>query len=161
MVPTALGRSNTPDPVLRERLEKHCRESADYWVNNQYTVAVRRWQAENGDTVVHLSIHNHERTARHDWRDFQRIKNDILGPEEEAVEIYPAESRLIDLSNEFHLYSILGKRCPFGWLVRWVSDDGIDIGAKQRPWHPQDRPADCREVTRQDVEQYLSSGGER
>src|SRR5438034_10689879 len=30
------------------------------------------------------------------WRDLQRIKNELMGPEREAVEVFPAESRLHD-----------------------------------------------------------------
>ena len=54
--------------------------------------------------MIHLSIRNADRSARHDWRDFQRIKNQLAGPEWEAVEIYPAESRLVDAANQYHLW---------------------------------------------------------
>jgi hypothetical protein len=37
--------------------------------------------------------------AIHDWRELQRIKNEIVGDEIEAVELYPAESRLLDTAN--------------------------------------------------------------
>jgi hypothetical protein len=36
----------------------------------------------------------------HDWRDLQRIKNQLVGPECEAVELYPAESRKVDTANQ-------------------------------------------------------------
>src|ERR1043165_2191444 len=55
-----------------------------------------------------LSIHNLKKTADHDWRDYQRIKNELVGPEAEGVELYPAESRLVDTSNQFHLYVFEG-----------------------------------------------------
>lgn len=72
--------------------------------NSRYTVAVRaNGHSEDLGTLTHLSIHDHWRTTRHDWRDFQQIKNELCGPESEAVEIYPAESRLVDTSNEYHL----------------------------------------------------------
>lgn len=100
-----------------------------------------------------MSIHDHERTARHDWRDFQRIKNEICGPEEEAIEIYPAESRLVDMSNEYHIFCITGFKLPFGFAERWVSDGGgVDIGAKQRPWDEDSKPSDLRDVTLEDIQ---------
>src|ERR1700689_1093730 len=85
----------------------------EIWGNSRYTVCVRRTpmvheqtQEKVGD-CVHLSIHDHERSATHDWRDLQRIKNEICGPEEEAIELYPAESRLVDSSNEWHLFCVV------------------------------------------------------
>jgi hypothetical protein len=51
-----------------------------------------------------LSIKRHDKEAFHDWRVFQRIKNAILGEEWEGVEIYPAESRLVDTCNQYHLF---------------------------------------------------------
>lgn len=74
----------------------------EVWGNNLYTVHVRR-----GERMVHLSIHRHDRAAARDWRHFQRIKNEIVGPEYEAVEIYPNEARLVDTSNQYHLWVIL------------------------------------------------------
>ena len=84
--------------------------------------------------IIHLTFSRVDRTADHDWRELQRIKNEILGPEYEAVELYPAESRLVDSANQFHLWAL--KDChtfPFGFKDgRCVSD--IDaLGAKQRP----------------------------
>jgi hypothetical protein len=40
----------------------------------------------------------------HDWGDLQRIKNAILGPSCEAVELYPACDRLVD-GVDYHLWS--------------------------------------------------------
>lgn len=89
--------------------------------------------------MIHLSIKNHARTAHHDWRDLQRIKNEIIGPEHEAVELFPAESRLVDAANQFHLYvlAVNGMQFPFGMTERIVMDsDGEPDahGAKQRPF---------------------------
>src|SRR5438105_15184081 len=39
-----------------------------------------------------------------DWRDKQAIKNQIAGPESEAIELYPAESRVVDKQNWAHLW---------------------------------------------------------
>lgn len=46
--------------------------------------------------------------------DAQRIKNELLGDEYEACELYPAESRLVDGANQFHLWAINGQ-FPFGF----------------------------------------------
>ena len=93
---------------------------AETWENNRYQVLVRRNSGIGGmPDVIHLSIRSLDRSADHDWRHLQRIKNEILGPEIEAVELYPAESRLVDTSNQYHLWAFdiePGKTCfPFGY----------------------------------------------
>lgn len=93
---------------------------------------------------VHLSIKDHGRSARHDWRDFQRIKNELVGPEFEAIEIYPAESRLVDTANQYHLYVFKTWRPPQGFQERLVADQSASQcapKAEQRPFEV--RPDDC------------------
>ena len=53
---------------------------------------------------IHLSIRNADGSSRHDWRDFQEIKNTLVGRENEGIELYPAESRMLDECNQFHLW---------------------------------------------------------
>lgn len=107
---------------------------ADCYMNSRYTVYVRRPKSEFGD-LIHLSIKRNDRNPLHDWRDLQRIKNEILGPEEEACELYPAESRLVDGANQYHLHSFIGQRAPFGYETeRCVMLPGGMDGSKQRPF---------------------------
>lgn len=92
--------------------------------NDVYQVAVRRV----GDTNFHLSIKRIDRQPIHDWRDLQEIKNQILGPECEAVELYPAESRRVDTANQFHLWGTMDEsfRFPLGWNSgRIVTEESI------------------------------------
>ena len=102
------------------------------FLNDKYQVAVR--DLENG--WVHLSIRNLDGSARHDWREFQQIKNELVGPEHEAIELYPAESRLVDNANQFHLWCIAETniRFPIGWPDRMVSEQAIGNG-QQRPFN--------------------------
>jgi hypothetical protein len=80
------------------------------WTNGVYTCVVDR----SGD-MVHLSIKRVDRGHVKDWRHLQQIKNDILGDEAEAVELFPAESRRVDIANQFHLWCKLpGERFEFG-----------------------------------------------
>lgn len=112
-------------------------------VNSRYQVTI--WYRDGGATfgpIVHLSIKTHDRQARHDWRDFQRIKNEIVGPEFDAVEIYPAESKLVDSANQYHVFVFREFRLPFGFSERLVGD-GNWQDSKQRPFAPGERPADC------------------
>lgn len=110
------------------------------WLNDEYQVAVYPPEANEGVTkqgwppVIHLSIKRIDREPVHDWRDLQEIKNLIVGPDHEAVELYPAESRKVDLANQYHLWVLAdaGIHFPFGFETRAVQYDNAG-GAKQRP----------------------------
>jgi hypothetical protein len=108
------------------------------WKNSRYTVLVRYTKDTYGDDLVHLSVKRNDKNPMHDWRDMQRIKNEILGEEEEAMELYPAESRLIDTANQYHLWSFPERRAPFGYhSVRCVMEEvgtAAGGGGKQRPF---------------------------
>lgn len=82
-----------------------------------------------------LSIKRIDKAAIHDWRELQRIKTVLCGPDREALELYPAEARLVDTSNQFHLWVMpKGERFAFGWDDGRVIVDGDDrqIAGKSR-----------------------------
>jgi hypothetical protein len=54
-------------------------------------------------TVTHLWVRRHDSQPL-TWREMQRIKNELIGPERVAVEVYPAVSELIDQANMYHLW---------------------------------------------------------
>lgn len=107
---------------------------SELYINDLYQVQVRRYD----NNLVHLNIRR--RDGAHDirdWRHFQRIKNELIGEECEAIELYPAESRLVDTSNKFHLWAIADPkfRFPIGFDDRQVQDDhdaGDVPGLRQR-----------------------------
>jgi hypothetical protein len=100
------------------------------WMNDTYTVAVYT----DDRHLTHLSIKRNDRKPVRDWRDMQAIKNQLCGPEREACELYPAESRLVDSANQFHLWVLpAGMQFPFGFTVRLVTNDPGVGGAVQRP----------------------------
>lgn len=107
------------------------------WKNDVYTVTTYDAivPAEGWPPLMHLTIKRNDREPIHDWRDLQEIKNALVGPECEAVELYPAESRRVDTANQYHLFAIaeVGRRWPFGFTVRAVTDDPGLGRAKQRP----------------------------
>lgn len=120
------------------------------YYNGAYQVIVRA----RGD-MTELAIRREDRQAIMDWRDVQWIKNQILGPEIEAVQLFPAESRLIDTSNQYYIYALpAGVRFPFGFLERGVSESislqlpGGHGKSEQRPFAEHVRPADLEESER-------------
>jgi len=115
--------------------------------NHLYQVMMREYPYEPGDTsrmISWLIIRRIDSEAVHDWRHFQRIKNELCGTDREGFEMYPAESRLVDTSNQYHLFVMpKGVDMPFGYEYRDVSDASRlkeHNRNKQRPFN--EPPAD-------------------
>ena len=126
------------------------------WRNRLYDAAVYYFEND----TVHISFKRLDRAAVRDWRHFQAIKNEIVSAEREAVEIFPAESELMDGANQYHLWVLpegarfaLGMAMPNGPEV--ASADDLKVidwaayrtqtragkmpqapGGQQRGWEP-------------------------
>jgi hypothetical protein len=141
------------------------------YVNSRYQVAVH--PASSSNAYIRLSIKNRDKSTRHDWRDLQRIKNELVGEDHEAVELYPAESRLVDMANQYHLWVFPKKDIVFNFgfyerrVSEWVHPQGR---GSQRPWPEGEKPRDLlsgQEVlawvveANGDHDQSSSTGAER
>jgi hypothetical protein len=101
------------------------------FVNSRYQVNVRRckWnQGEESEVIgLHLSIKRHDKDVLNspdDWRDKMRIKNEIAGDEAEAIELYPAMSRVVDSANQYHLWCLPpNQSVPVGFDDLVTEDD--------------------------------------
>ena len=110
-------------------------------MNLVYQVNIRKQRAPNPawPDIIHLSIKRRDRkpVGIERFRDFQRIKNELVNPEAEAAELYPMESRLVDTSNQYHLWVLAepGRKFPFGYTDRLVMDEEAakSVGAVQQP----------------------------
>lgn len=110
------------------------------WMNDTYQVNIDydppQRKAWGWPRIIHLSIKRRDKESIHDWRELQEIKNKLVGPEHEAVELYPAESRKVDTSNQYHLWVFWDAkvRLPFGYGERLVGtpEEAAAVGAKQR-----------------------------
>lgn len=97
------------------------------WFNDVYYVHLRRYSEDpvfgSPGGMVTIGISSHDGAARHDWRDMQAIKNQLVGPECEGFELFPAESRLLDPNNHYIIWTFPGlKRINVGETVRKVRD---------------------------------------
>ena len=91
--------------------------------------------SEDWPDMWHLSIKRVDRKPINDWRVMQAIKNALVGPEHEGVELYPNENRLVDGANQYHLFVMKDSRLtfPFGFNDgRHVTEEGM-MGSTQRP----------------------------
>ena len=136
-IAAAVGASEADKAKARDMVNE-----AIFYINNLYQVAMRHTTCPMGK-IIHLSIRRHDRKAIHDWRHFQRIKNELCGLEMEAVELYPAHSRLVDAANQYHLWVLAEpddwedpewnwKRWPVGFTEGLTNDLSVG-GAVQRP----------------------------
>lgn len=67
-------------------------------------------------------------------RELPAIKNELVGPENEGVELYPAESRLMDSANQYHLWVLTDpeKRFPFGFTSRVVTEEAFGKSVQRK-----------------------------
>lgn len=103
-----IDRSHQKDHALAPAGLKRC------YLNDLYSVQVYEQQTEWG-LVTHLMVRRHDEGPIRDWKHMQRIKNEIVGRDRCAVEVYPAESEVVDQANMYHLWVLPeGFRLPFG-----------------------------------------------
>ena len=111
----------------------HDQHLGELWSNADYLALVLRdcttvAIAAAEVLVTRIEVIRRDRTEIRDWRDLQRIKNDVVGPEHEAVELFPAESRLIDSANRYYLWCF-----PLGSVA-------IGMYGERRVWGPEQSP---------------------
>jgi hypothetical protein len=80
--------------------------------NNYYTV-LHALRITSMGMVKHLMIRRHDGQMENSWRRKQKIKNLLCGENATAIEVYPAESDLVDDANMAHLW-VLESSLPFG-----------------------------------------------
>ena len=121
--------------ITVKRLKKIMRRSSrgeQVWLNDQYVVHMK--VEDDGWTA--LSLRRQDRAPITDWRHKQQIKNQLCGPECEGIELYPAESRLMDTSNQYWLFvrTEPGDRIPVGFTLRRSVTTHTGVGGSvQRP----------------------------
>lgn len=107
--------------IIEDEIKKN---SENIYINDVYTVIIRNAEvSKDFPEMLWLSIKRNDKEPIHDWRDLQEIKNKLIGTENEAVEIYPAESRLVDSANQYHLWAFKDPsiKFPFGFKEKVIS----------------------------------------
>ena len=83
------------------------------WHNKTYAVAV--FEPAFAGAPTQITIQRFDEKPARDWRHLQQIKDEVCGPEFEAVELFPAKSRVFDMTNTTHLW-VFKKPFDFGML---------------------------------------------
>ncbi len=65
------------------------------------------------DATAHLKVRRHDGKDGISWDVLQRIKNDMLGEEAVAIELYPPEHFVVNEANIRHLW-LISEMPPFG-----------------------------------------------
>lgn len=108
----------------------------DMYIVLQYDAVLAKAQSPEFPAMWWLSIKRVDRQPIRDWRELQKIKNMIIGAEHDAVELFPAESRKVDTSNQYHLFVLKDSaiKFPFGYNKRLIftPKEAERKGAKQR-----------------------------
>lgn len=140
-------------PEIRALYEATMGENpVEVWRNDLYEVIVRRMENAQQDGVeivppggVHMSIKRYDRAPLRNWRHMQQMKNEIAGPEREALELFPRESRMVDNANQFHLWVLPeGMDVPVGFEAGMVVIDPEEVAeynamtpsGRQEPMQP-------------------------
>ena len=82
------------------------------FVNKQSKIKVIRsiTTLENGSRWIHVSCS--KKIGQIVWKDLQSVKNQFIGSEKEAIQVFPKIRNLIDISDCYHLWSLLdGEFC--------------------------------------------------
>ena len=81
------------------------------WRNGMFVVQAFKTPNEWG--AIRLMIRWLDARPDHDWALFQRIKNDLFGPNRIALEVYPDEYHKQDVANMYWLWVLPeGFECP-------------------------------------------------
>ncbi|GHO61327.1 hypothetical protein KSC_002190 [Ktedonobacter sp. SOSP1-52] len=108
---------------------------SEIYRNSRYQVHRRRFKAhDSGPDLIHLSFRRLDRGTFLPYRDKMCIKDELVGPECEGIELFPARSREVDTANHYHLWIIDDPtfRFPFGFTRRLVTEATIG-DARQEP----------------------------
>lgn len=135
------GVMKTFHELTREDVERQLADLRNdtVFLNSRYQVNMRKRRARDGwPDMIHLSIKriDKDRVGVERYRDFMRIKDQLIGPEFEALEIYPAREREVDTANQYHLwvFSDPTTRLPFGFNSGRVVTGESTGGARQHPF---------------------------
>lgn len=108
----------TDEPRTCEIAAELSNKPEKVFVNGLFIVQVYDYPCAWSGTK-RVMIRRNDAAPVHDWGVFQKIKNDLFGPERVALEVYPAESNKQDVANMYWLFVLPeGFDCPVEWKRR-------------------------------------------
>lgn len=110
--------------VKKSLFAKHnlpCVNCKRFYHNTHYYVMCFEQNTEWG-TIDHLMVsHRKGQKISDHWQFLQQVKNEIMGQDRLAIEIYPPTTDLVDQVNAYHLWVFpIGFKLPFGLNSGWA-----------------------------------------
>ena len=123
-IPEYWGRWEDRSRLLKYHPSQHGDEIIVAAYTNQ-VLSVQWSQPQCGWGILdHLWVRRHDEKPL-TWRELQRVKNELVGKERVAVEVYPPVSQVVDCANIYHLWVFEeGFELPFG-LHRVEEKEGV------------------------------------
>ncbi len=81
-------------------IHPHLAKVSKIWDDGTYIIMYDRISG-----YEHLRIRRKDDKPIHSYMDIQRIKNDLLGKDIVAIEIYPKQKNFVNGSNTYHLWT--------------------------------------------------------
>ncbi len=99
---------------LRAKFPK-CAKMTRFTIDQYVSVQVYELETTWGQ-VLHLLVRPHDETPIRNWYSLQRVKNDVVGDDRVAVEVFPREADLVDAGVAIYHLWVLPKdfELPFG-----------------------------------------------
>jgi hypothetical protein len=111
---TATWTSFTRAPMPDNNVWPALRNVVSTWQNSKYFVLIAEHITDWG-LIRQVMVRPHHELPIRDWTDMQRIKNELIGPDAVAIEVYPAVGNEVDLANMYHMWVLPpGMVLPFG-----------------------------------------------
>ena len=110
--------AKVPVQVIRDMYTDLMKDTV--YLNSRYQVNYRLYPGKHGvPDFISLSIkrRDKQRVGPERYRDFLRIKNELVGPLHEGFEIYPSMERNVDTANQYYIWVFADEkmRIPIGF----------------------------------------------
>ena len=130
--------------IINTKTHPHLASVTKYWQSKDKKYEVM-FDEING--FKHLRIRRFDNKPIRNFMVIQEIKNDLLGKDVIAVEIFPKQSDFIDGSNTYHLWTWDGISVPNLKELYQYKKEPIDITKKFQIIIQNNRVADCSKIS--------------
>ena len=79
------------------------KEISKAYVGKKHSVQVSYLEHRTFGQITHLWLRRHDSTPM-GWTEMQRIKNEILGENILAIQVFPPQKNVVDAANVYHLW---------------------------------------------------------
>jgi hypothetical protein len=105
-------RDITDEPRTQMLMREASVPAEKVYMNGLFVVQVYPHHCAWGD-VKRVMIRWADARPEHDWALFQRIKNELFGPDRVALEVFPSEQHKQDVANVYWMFVMPeGFECP-------------------------------------------------